>query len=321
MLKKLYLTYDSDVLKDGYFSQLQRQMAIYAIAKRYGFSYHYTPISNLTITPLDPYQTKNEEKKFISRCNKIYNFAESSAKIEFTRVVEMHTPTFYSIFKEVFRSIFFSGKVLIKIVIPYPIIEKAPENYSYAVKLVLPNFKPVQNKPSIVMHVRKGFLESHVTPGEISPRALSTHYFIAVLKYISELNLQLKSTSLTIVTDAPEFDFYYKPVSEQKYLWTEFNYLKNTKGVKVSGHSFNEIRDYYPGEINIIRGGDAQAAVSLMRVADHLIMSRSSMSYVGALLNTSGIIYYPPDFWHKPLKKWIKVSSFIDYYSNKLNTR
>jgi hypothetical protein len=315
VFKKLYLTYNSNVLEDGYFSQLQRQMAIYAIARRYGFSYHYTPISNVTITPLDPYQTIAEVNNYISKCNETYNFAESSAQIKFTRTVEIHTPTLYSIFKEGFRSIFCSGKVLIKIVIPYRIIEKAPENYSYAVDHVLPNFKPVKNRSTVVMHIRKGFLESHVTPGENSPRALSTQYFIAVLKYISESNLQSQSTSLTIVTDAAEEDFYYMPVSKQKNKWEEFNYLEDINGVKVSGHSFKEIKDYFPGEINIIRGGDAQAAVSLMRVADYLIMSRSSMSYVGALLNTTGTIYYPPDFWHKPLKKWIKVSSFIDYYS------
>ncbi len=315
MFKKLYLTYNSNVLQDGYFSQLQRQMAIYAIARRYGLSYHYTPISNLTITALDPYQTEAEVKNYISKCNEIYNFVESPGKIQFTRVVEIHTPTLYSIFKEGFRSIFCSGKVLIKIVIPYRIIEKAPENYSYAVDHVLPNFKPIENKSTVVMHIRKGFSESHVTPGENSPRALSTQYFMAVLKYMSESNLQTQSTSLTIVTDAPEDDFHYMPVSEQKHILEEFNYLENIEGIKVSGHSFDEIREYFPGEVNIIRGGDAHAAVSIMRVADYLIMSRSSMSYVGALLNTTGTIYYPPDFWHKPLKRWIKVSSFIEYHS------
>jgi hypothetical protein len=312
VFKKLYLTYNSNVLEDGYFSQLQRQMAIYAITKKYGLSYYYTPISNVVITPLDPYQTKTEEENYISRYNEIYNFAEGSKKIKFTRTVEIHTPTFYSIFKEGLRSIFYPGKVLIKIVIPYRIIEKAPENYSYAVDHILPSFKPIKNKSTIVMHIRKGCLESHVTPGENSPRALSTQYFISVLNYMLESKIQLQSASLTIVTDAPENDFYYKPISEQKYLWEQFNYLENINGIKLSGHSFNEIKEYFPGEVNIIRGGDAQVAVSIMRVADYLIMSRSSMSYIGALLNNTGTIYYPPDFWHKPLKKWIKVSSFID---------
>lgn len=314
MFKKLYLTYNSDVLQDGYFSQVQRQMAIYAIARRYSFSYHYTPISKLTITPLDPYQTESDMKNYISKYNRIYNFVESSEKFHFTKVVEIHTPTLYSIFKEGFRSIFCRGKVLIKIVIPYRIIEKSPEIYSYAVDRVLPNFKPEKNKFKLVMHIRKGFSESHITAGENSARALSTQYFLDVLKFIFDSNLQSQFTSLTIVTDAPENDFHYIPVSEQKHILEEFNYLESKEGIKVFGHSFDEIKKYFPGEINIIRGGDAQAAVSIMMVADCLIMSRSSMSYVGALLNTTGTIYYPPDFWHKPLKKWIKVASFIDYY-------
>jgi hypothetical protein len=312
MFKKVYLTYDPDVLQDGYFSQLQRQLAIYSIAKKYNFSYYFTPVSNVTITPLDPYQTKNEETSYITAYNKIYNFGEGLKKNKFAKIVEIHTPTLHSIFWEWIKSIFTSGNVLIKIVIPYRIIEKAPENYSYAINHVLTNFDSEQKKFDIVMHIRKGCLESHITPGENSPRALSTQYFISVLTHIFQLNLELKSTSLTIVTDAPENDFYYEPIGEQKYLWEQFKYLENMKGVKVSGHSFNEIKQYFSGEVSIIRGGDAQQAISIMRAADHLVMSRSSMSYVGALLNTTGTIYYPPDFWHKPLKKWVKVSDFID---------
>jgi len=312
MFKKVFLTYNSEVLQDGYFSQLQRQFAIYSIAKKYNFSYQFTPVSNITITPLDPFQTKTEETSYITEYNRIYNFGEGLEKIKFAKIVEMHTPTLYLIFWEGIKSIFIGGNVLIKIVIPYRIIEKTPENYFYAVNHVLPNFDPVRKKSHIVMHIRKGFLDSHITPGENSPRALSTQYFISVLTHIFKLYLDLKSTTLTIVTDAPENDFYYKPISEQKYLWEQFKYLENMNGVKVSGHSFNEIKQYFPGEVNIIRGGDAQQAISIMRVADHLVMSRSSMSYVGALLNTTGTIYYPPDFWHKPLKKWVKVTDFID---------
>ena len=41
-----------------------------------------------------------------------------------------------------------------------------------------------------------------------------------------------------------------------------------------------------------------------MATADALILSRSSFSYVAALLSTNGIaIYYP--FWHPALKDWL----------------
>lgn len=312
MFKKIYLTYNPKVLQDGYFSQLQRQLAIYAVAKRYKFSYYFTAISDVTITPLDPYQTKMEVDSYTSEYNKIYEIRENFDEIEFVKIIEINSPSLYQIYWEGIKSVFIAGKVLVKIVLPYRIIEKSPEIYSYAIKRVVSNVIHVENKSSIVMHIRKGCLESHITPGESAPRALSTSYFIAVLSHIMKSKSFTTPISLTIVTDAPEADYYYEPVIEQKHLWKQFEYLELKNKVKVSGHSFNEIKEFFPGKVKVIRGGDAQQAVSIMKQADHLVMSRSSMSYVGALLNTSGTIYYPPDFWHKPLKDWIEVAKVVD---------
>jgi len=41
-----------------------------------------------------------------------------------------------------------------------------------------------------------------------------------------------------------------------------------------------------------------------MATADALVMSRSSYSYVAAILNANGIVVYHP-FWHSPLKEWL----------------
>lgn len=319
MFQRVYLTYNPNVLQDGYFSQLQRQLAIYSVAKRFKFSYYHTLVSNVTITPLDPYQTKNESNDFTSRYNKIYNFRGDFNAVSFAKVIEIDSPNLLQIYWEGFKSFFSRKTILIKIVLPYRIIERIPEIYSYAVRDLKPKVDsskkikhyPSENKPSIVMHIRKGCLESHITPGENAPRALSTSYFIGVLRHIMISKSFSKSISLIILTDAPESDFYYEPITEQKHLWNQFEYLEVKSKIKVSGHNFKEITEIYPGEVKIIRGGDAHQAVSIMKEATHLVMSRSSMSYVGALLNSKGRIYYPPNFWHKPLKSWIQVAKLL----------
>jgi hypothetical protein len=43
-----------------------------------------------------------------------------------------------------------------------------------------------------------------------------------------------------------------------------------------------------------------------LATADILIMSRSSFSYVGAILNRNGIVLYHP-FWHPAPSSWITV--------------
>ena len=194
MFKKVFLSYNSDGLQDGYFSQLQRQMAIYSLAKQFGFSYHHTEISNVTITPLDPYQTIRVAKNFIIKNNNIYNFGKNTENIAFSKTIEIHTPTLFQILWVGIKSIFPDEKVKIKIVIPYRIIERTPKSYSYIVNHLSKNLNQPTgkiNKIKFVIHARKGVIESHITPGENSPRALKTEYYIAVLKHIFKTNMKL----------------------------------------------------------------------------------------------------------------------------------
>ena len=55
--------------------------------------------------------------------------------------------------------------------------------------------------------------------------------------------------------------------------------------------------------VSIIRGGNPLISLAKMSSADTLIMSRSSLSYVAALLS-SGNIIYPKGFWHPPKSTW-----------------
>ena len=103
----------------------------------------------------------------------------------------------------------------------------------------------------------------------------------------------------------PENDVYYKPLDKDKKEWEQFDRYKGDSGILIQGHKFEIILEYFEGNCKIIRGGDIDKAIDIIRTAGYFVMSRSSMSFVGALLNTEGKIYYPPNFWHKPLRKWI----------------
>jgi hypothetical protein len=52
-------------------------------------------------------------------------------------------------------------------------------------------------------------------------------------------------------------------------------------------------------------GGDPLQGLIAMSEADILIISRSSYSYVGGLLNLSGKVIIPPGFWHTKLNSWV----------------
>ena len=57
-------------------------------------------------------------------------------------------------------------------------------------------------------------------------------------------------------------------------------------------------------KVSIQFGGDPLDTIRDMASADYLIMARSSLSYIGGILNRNGTVYAAPDFWHKSLPSW-----------------
>jgi hypothetical protein len=49
-----------------------------------------------------------------------------------------------------------------------------------------------------------------------------------------------------------------------------------------------------------------------LATADILVMSRSSFSYLGAILNRNGIVLYHP-FWHDAPSSWLPVGPGGDF--------
>lgn len=301
---KVFLTYNNEQIQDGYFAQLQRIMAIRAIAKKYRFYYFHSEIINLTSTQLDTFQSEVEIQEYLKYINKKYSYKSDLNYSEIQKTIDLTAPTLSELILLRIKYMFSKNSVIVRITIPYKIIEKTPDSYKYSIDLLnkKSEFYKVDKK-LIVIHARRGVAIQHIVPGERSVRALDDIYFLTKIKQIvleSKANL-----SLIILTDAPEHDLYYKPLDKDKKGWEQFNNYKSDSGILIQGHKFEIILEYFEGNYEIIRGGDIDRAIDIIRTAGYFVMSRSSMSFVGALLNAEGRIYYPPDFWHKPLKKWI----------------
>jgi hypothetical protein len=53
---------------------------------------------------------------------------------------------------------------------------------------------------------------------------------------------------------------------------------------------------------------DPWTSVRALEGGDVLVMSHSSFSVMGAIMNPKGIILYHP-FWHKPMTRWLNTTS------------
>jgi len=307
---KIFLTYNNKEIQDGYFAQLQRVIAIRAIAIKYKFSYFHSEIINLIPTQLDSFQSELQIQNYLDNINKKYAYKSDSFDTEFEKTIDILAPTIKKLFLLKIRNLLSKESILVRITIPYRIIEKNPDSYMKSIDLISnKNDNYTVDKQSIVIHARRGVAIQHVVPGEKIVRALDDNYFLTIINQIVNKSRTTSKFDLVILTDAPESDVFYKPLTKDKNAWQQFDKYNSEHGILIQGHKFKNIIENFKGNCTIIRGGDIDKSLDIIRTAGHFIMSRSSMSYVGALLNSEGKIYYPPDFWHNPLKKWIKIST------------
>jgi hypothetical protein len=306
---RVFLRYNCQNIQDGYFSQLQRQIGIFTISKLFRFEYIHAKICDVTVTPLDIFQTKSEISKFLETMNTLFDLPSSSKVPKNQLNIELTAPSIIQLLRFKIYSIFNTKDLVLYITIPYRIAEKRIFINRLTNTVALfgnPSLSKSSSK-KVVLHIRRGVALGHILPGEKTPRVLNDEYFNSVLLKMKEKGLDFKNTSFIVLTDAPNEPYFYKPITKDKEKWKEFSEFESENGIAIQAHEFQNLQNLIGSNLKIIRGGSLQDAVAEMSSADVFVMSRSSMSYIGALLNKHGEIYYPPDFWHKPLKKWIKI--------------
>ena len=307
----LTLSYDSAAANDGTGAQLQRIFGIFAITKLPGIRYLHSGIQNLTITPLDPFQSDLELSTYLEIVNQEYSLPSSlDLPNSFSHIYQVSQLTFRKFALFAVRALIGRKNILLQIKNPYRVIEKFPKKYMHVQKYfnsINAQENNLSKVKTIVLHIRRGSNGADTLPGELSPRMLSDFYYFTLVKEILEKYCKIdEKVELVIITDVPEVNFIYRPIASQLEYWsTEPRFREGS--ITMEGHSFSDFNLESLMRFSVIHGGDPLIALERMRTADFLVMSRSSFSYVGAILNTFGKVFYPPSFWHKPMPTWIRV--------------
>jgi hypothetical protein len=157
----------------------------------------------------------------------------------------------------------------------------------------------------LVVHLRNGWGRDIVAQGESKTRRLGLEYYRKTVKQII-LNTRAGAPAIEnilIFTDAPESTLRYAPPKFQLSRWDKEN--MNGELTEIYGISDNEINSISSLPIKVIRGGNPLEAISTMAHCKFLILSKSSLGYLGALLNPCALVVYPQDFWHRKQSKWL----------------
>lgn len=300
------LTYN-DEHEDGVGAQLQRIIGIYSLSIRYGIPYVHSGIKNLLITALDPYQTQDELNIFLQRINELFQLPSSDFGSQRASKLKLTSPTKWNLNLIRIKNNLKIGKLRTFIVSdPFLLLNKNPDIYLLAVPQ-LPMAK--DNKKdfiNIVVHYRRGSSSFDILPGESSPRATLNNWFIKVLnKNVTQLESTCTKYHIDVFTDMPKQDIDFSPLPFQRDFWRQLPRFENGI-IKIHGEDLNKtIFADFGDSLTVHYGGDPIDDLMHMAQADIFIMSRSSFSFIGALLNRGGKIIAPPNFWHKNLSSWI----------------
>lgn len=305
----LYLTYDNEIIQDGVGAQIMRIIAIRAISQHFKLGYLHTGVKNLTVTQLDPFQNQQEIDQYIFSLNEIFKLASvniNNAKEEY----QIYNLTRKDLLIYGLRAMLLRKKILLKITIPFYITNRYPKALKNVSKL-LPDFRlnQTQDKRKVVIHFRAGADPKHIDPGKSEARFIPIDYFDDIVSKIRKQNPNLEF-EVCLLTDAPPQAIHYSPLAEQLEKWKETGYKIENGSIEIKPLDLKASNlQRIPG-FRVIHGGDPVEAVREMASADYLLMSRSTLSYLGAILNKSGTIIYPPRFGATPLRGWIAGENY-----------
>ena len=304
---KLTLGYDNNSSIDGTGAQLQRIIGIACLAEFLNVKYVNNGIKDVTIHPLDSFQDENGKNIYLEKINSIFTpisvttLEDNCEKLILSKmsVTQLLVLTgYYKIKKK---------HLHIDIAEPYKIIDAYPKIYKLAVgqfkKIDQLRIKNEANQIQIVMHYRWGVGGGAIYHEQTISRELPMNHYLDILAKVTE-EIQAKVTyKIIVLTDAPLNSMRYKPSLSQKHLWVDTPGF-DEKYLNILGTNFTQLAEKYPNVVEIVSGGDPLDAIKIMVNADILLLSRSSLSYISALLNRNGQVFYPPNFWHPKLPTW-----------------
>lgn len=302
----LVLTYDNVAFTDGVGAQLQRMYGTYAISRLLGVSYLHSPLSKISYQGLSALQANHADPDFHHAFNEVFVLPS-----DVDPGIDMPTLRLPNIWLKVAQELIAwtggSKATLVRLKTPYGIADQFPDCYDVC-KQISPFATPERGgRPMrVALHVRRG--EQVVLK---SGRLLPNSYFVGVARDIADaletLGLEYE---IELWTEVPEGDFVVGP---QHHGINGRLARPVAAGVEMYGiEEFNAL----PNLIHRVNGLAIDCLEGLA-TADVLVMSRSSFSYVGAILNRTGVVMYHP-FWHSRMSSWIETDSDGRFDSSRL---
>jgi hypothetical protein len=297
----LYLAYDNKALPDGAGAQLQRILCIYLIAKAYGLGYVHVGLGKLSYQGAKCLEENKEDPGQIDRYNELFSLPSD------TMSSTMNIYEVYYITEEIIQRFRDEpGNTLLLVQLAGAIVDKNPGLLAMGCNVLPWTIRPViYGRPVVVaVHVRRG--ELFVVD---SDRMLPNSYYVDCMKALADVFGRLGITY--------EFHVHTEVVEKAVVVTGETHGIcGRIQGTVELRPGDNHLEDFsvIPGIVWHINEYPVNTLKALA-LADVLLASRSSFSYVAAILKCRGAVLFHP-FWHSLAPGWIPTRGPKDVYDS-----
>lgn len=321
----VFLTYANEINPDGAGAQLHRIYGIYCLSRLLGTKYLHSPLNDVYYQGLEAFQNQEKDPAFIDTFNRKFALpsdrtttaAPSSVLLPslplgpFERALGVRyggrrkqlSPIRFSKFgRLVAKWSKANDETIVRICAPHALMDRYA--YGYELCKSISPFK--KERPGeairIALHVRRGEL-TFVN----SERLIDNRYYVSVAQDVTSALARAQIPfELELHSELLQKDAAVSP--DDRAFKGRINELIQLRPERDPFADFA----VFPGLKRYINE-PAMTCIERLATADILVTSKSSFSYLAAILNVSGIILYHP-FWHCPLNDWIvtKPSGHFD---------
>lgn len=297
----LYLGYDNEAMTDGAGAQLQRIISIYLIAKAYGVGYIHFGLKRLSYQGAKCLEENKEDPRQIDGYNELFSLPSDTVS-SITNIYKV-----FDISEDIIqRFIGEPGNTLLLIQFAGTMIDNNPGLLAMGCNVLHWTIRPViYGRPVVVaIHVRRG--ELFVVD---SDRMLPNSYYVDCMKALADIFGRLGITY--------EFHLHTEVVKKAVVITGETHGIcGRIQGAVELRPSDNCLEDFsvIPAIIWHINEHPVDTLKGLV-LADVLLASRSSFSYVAGILKLRGAVLFHP-FWHSLAPGWIPTRGPKDVYDS-----
>jgi hypothetical protein len=286
-------------MTDGVGSQLHRIFGFYALARALGVKYVHSGMRDVGYQGLMPMLTGTQDPTFTARYNAFFTLPSDAFDVEGSEIVRVHSVDLPVIERCQAHAANTGRAVLIRGHLPYEYINAHPAGYQ-----ALRDVSPYRDhRPSgpvrICVHVRRGDNSVQSRAHEFPSRLLND-YYVRVCRTVARLLDEAGVPFIVRVhTEAPPRPYTLHPGIHGMYFT-----LERPSMIDPADAALEEF-DAVPNR-ELVLNVEPRLCIDDFATADVLVLSRSSLGFVGGLLNPHGCVLCPEGF-HAPLPDWIVV--------------